>query len=118
VQFGYVLLAAYWTILVAELIGDKSTYTVTSLTLRFPAKCVLAGIAAGFAGKMLAAVLLGRLLLKMPAHWAAALSALAFFAAALLLWLRKPEPISSQPPHPGTWFRATAVSFTAGTSRS
>ena len=29
--FGYVFLISYWTVLVAELIGDKSIYTVASL---------------------------------------------------------------------------------------
>jgi putative Ca2+/H+ antiporter (TMEM165/GDT1 family) len=113
VQFGYVLLAAYWTILLAELIGDKTIYTVTSLTLRYRASWVFAGIGGGFAGKMLGAVLLGKLLLKMPPHWATAVSAVAFFAVAILLWLRKPEPMSNETPESGTWFRASAVSFTS-----
>src|ERR1700676_3574935 len=95
-QFGYVFFAAYWTILLAELIGDKSIYTVACLSLRFRARWGLAGIASAFACKMLAAVLLGKLLLKMPQHWATAVSAAAFFAAALFLWLRKPESIPRQ----------------------
>lgn len=35
--FGYVLLASYSTVLVAELIGDKSIHTVASLSLRLRA---------------------------------------------------------------------------------
>lgn len=112
-QFGYVFLAAYWTILVAELIGDKSIYTVACLTLRFRAKWVFAGIAAAVAGKMLAAVLLGKVLLKMPAHWTTAVSAIAFFTAAVFLWLRKAEPVARQDAEAGTWFRAAAVSFSS-----
>lgn len=38
--FGYVLLASYWTVLVAELIGDESIYTVASLSLRLRAGLV------------------------------------------------------------------------------
>lgn len=112
-QFGYVFLAAYWTILVAELIGDKSIYTVACLTLRFRAKWVFAGIAAAVAGKMLAAVLLGKVLLKMPAHWTTGVSAIAFFTAAVFLWLRKAEPVARQDAEAGTWFRAAAVSFSS-----
>ena len=112
-QFGYVFLAAYWTILVAELIGDKSIYTVACLTLRFRAKWVFAGIATAVAGKMLAAVLLGKVLLKMPAHWTTAVSSIAFFTAAVFLWLRKAEPVARQDAKAGTWFRAAAVSFSS-----
>jgi hypothetical protein len=36
--FGYIFLISYWTVLVAELIGDKSIYTVASLSLRFQAE--------------------------------------------------------------------------------
>lgn len=112
-QFGYVLVAAYWTILVAELIGDKSIYTVACLALRFRAKWVFLGIAAAVSGKMLAAVLLGKLLLRMPSHWATAVSAVAFFAAAIFLWLRKPESVAERDPVPETWLRAAAVSFSS-----
>jgi len=66
-HFGYVLVTSYWTVLVAELIGDKSIYTVASLTLRFRARPVLFGMTAAFGGKMLAAVLLGQLLMQLPA---------------------------------------------------
>jgi len=58
--FGYVFLITYWTVLVAELIGDKSIYTVASLSLRFRARVMLSGMFLAFGGKMLVAVLAGQ----------------------------------------------------------
>lgn len=34
-SFGYLVLVVYWTVLVAELVGDKTMYIVSSLALRF-----------------------------------------------------------------------------------
>ena len=107
----YIVLASYWTVLVAELIGDKAIYTVASLTLRFRARFVFTGIATAFAGKMLVAVLLGKLLLQMPPHWSAALSAVAFFGAATFIWFKQSEAISEQDPVARTWWRVTSVAF-------
>ena len=56
----YLLLATYGTVLLAELLGDKSFYTISSLTTRFRAVHVLGGISIAFAGKMLVAVMLGQ----------------------------------------------------------
>src|ERR1043165_8578232 len=98
VGFGYAFLAAYWTILVAELLGDKSIYTVASLSLRFRVGLVLLGMLAAFAGKMLVAVLLGRVLVEAPAQWTAAASALILFAAAAFIWFRGPEGGKSRSP--------------------
>jgi putative Ca2+/H+ antiporter (TMEM165/GDT1 family) len=62
--FGYVFLISYWTVLVAELIGDKSIYTVASLSLRFRARVMLSGMFLAFGGKMLVAVLAGQALVQ------------------------------------------------------
>lgn len=109
--FGYTLLLTYWTVLVAELIGDKSIYTVTSLSLRFRAGLVFCGMLVAFGGKMLVAVLLGRVLVQVPAHWAAALSASVFFLAAAFTWFRGPEEATALPPAPASWLRATLIPF-------
>src|SRR6185503_18691798 len=42
----YLLLVAYGTILVSELIGDKSIYTISSLTMRFHSLYVFCGFTA------------------------------------------------------------------------
>lgn len=107
-----VLLAAYWTVLLAELAGDKSIYTVTSLALRFRPASVFCGLTAAFMGKMLAAVLLGRTLLYLPSKWLTAASAGVFFATALSLWFRgsgrEPSRTLGR-----SWSNAVAVSFGA-----
>src|SRR5258705_12819956 len=87
--FGYVFLISYWTVLVAELIGDKSIYTVASLSLRFRARVMLSGMFLAFGGKMLGAVLAGQALVQVAAHWTAILSTFIFFTSAILIWLKK-----------------------------
>jgi len=111
--FGYVLLASYWTVLVAELIGDKSIYTVASLSLRLRAGLVLLGMLAAFGAKTLVAVLLGQSLAQAPARWTTALSALIFFSTALFIWFKKAEPVEARPLPATSWRRATLVPFAA-----
>jgi len=111
-QVGGVLLLAYWTILVAELVGDKSIYTVASLATRFAWWQVLAGISAAFALKMLVAVLLGNSLADLPGKWLALLSAVTFFATAAFFLSRSSEKPQTAPGQ-GHWPGAVAVSFAA-----
>jgi putative Ca2+/H+ antiporter (TMEM165/GDT1 family) len=111
-QFGGILLLAYWTILVAELVGDKSIYTIASLATRFAGWQVMVGIGAAFALKMLVAVLLGQSLSRISGTWLALSSAATFFATAAFLLFRPAES-----PEPGRsrshWPSAAAVSFAA-----
>jgi putative Ca2+/H+ antiporter (TMEM165/GDT1 family) len=106
------LLTTYGAVLVAELIGDKSLYTLSSLAARFRLGPILAGAAAAFVGKMLLAVVLGQALGTLPAAFVAALSAVTFFTMAAILWRKKPHepPAEVAPP---TWSRATLISFAA-----
>lgn len=107
------LLATYGTVLFAEMLGDKSIYTIGSLTTRFDYRFVLAGISLAFAGKMLAAVLVGHAIAQLPPALIAGVSAATFFATALVIWFRSPEQrISAQAPAP-RWRRAVVVSFAA-----
>jgi putative Ca2+/H+ antiporter (TMEM165/GDT1 family) len=111
-HFAGVLLLAYWTILFAELVGDKSLYTVASLSLRFAWWQVLTGIGAAFALKMLVAVLLGNSLAHLSGKWLALLSAATFFATSAFFLSRpsdKPRPAAGQ----GHWPGVAAVSFAA-----
>lgn len=107
----YIFLAAYWTVLVVELIGDKTIYTVTSLAVRFRAGLVFGAMTIAFGGKMFAAVLLGAALVQLPLKWAALLSAAVFFSAALVIWFRKPEQLPAEGTRTRNWSRATLVSF-------
>jgi putative Ca2+/H+ antiporter (TMEM165/GDT1 family) len=109
-QLGGVLLLTYWTVLVAEFVGDKSIYTVASLTLRLAWWQVLAGISVAFALKMLAAVLLGSSLAHISVKWLALLSAATFFATAAFFLFRpseEPQPLRKH------WPGAATVSFSA-----
>jgi putative Ca2+/H+ antiporter (TMEM165/GDT1 family) len=109
--FGSVVLVAFWTVLVAELVGDKSIYTIASLALRYRARVVITAITAAFACKMLAAVLLARLLVHLQSQWTDILSAVAFFLSAFFLWFKEPEPIPEERPVSPGWWRAAIVSF-------
>jgi Uncharacterized protein family UPF0016 len=84
--FGYLFLVFYWTVFIAELVGDKSIYTVSSLTLRFRPLVVFMGAFVAFAVKMLAAVLLGRFVVNLNYRWTDLVSACAFFVSAMLIW--------------------------------
>jgi putative Ca2+/H+ antiporter (TMEM165/GDT1 family) len=110
-RFGYVLVASYWTVLVAELIGDKSIYTVASLTLRFRARLVFLAMIAAFGAKMLAAVVFGGLLTQLPARLVTAASAAAFFGAGLFIWFRALESPTPEPVGQHRWPQAAIVAF-------
>jgi putative Ca2+/H+ antiporter (TMEM165/GDT1 family) len=105
-------LAAYWTVLAAEIIGDKSICTITSLASRYRCGGVFAGMAAAFGGKMLVAVALGNTMAMFPARWIAISSAITFFLAALFIQLRSPEtPVDTR--FPACWSSAPLVAFSA-----
>lgn len=110
VPAGYLLLT-YWTVLVAELVGDKTLYTVASLTLRFRAAVVLCGVVLALAGKMLVAVLLGTAIMRLQSGWADLVSASAFFFSAALIWLGEPEQQVPQPAPDTHWSKAGAAAF-------
>jgi putative Ca2+/H+ antiporter (TMEM165/GDT1 family) len=88
VSVAGVFAAVYWSVLVAELIGDKSIYTVTSLALRFPRRIVIAAIVVAYSVKMGCAVLLGGLLLRLPGRTLTLVSAVGFLAAAIAIVVR------------------------------
>ena len=93
-SFGSVALLTFSTVLVAELVGDKSIYTVTSLSLRYRPGVLFSAMAGAFAGKMLAAVLLAGLIIRIDSRWTGALSAAAFFLSAVFIWFKEPPDIS------------------------
>ena len=112
-QFWYVALAACWTVLMAELLGDRSIYTVSALTLRFRGRIVFCGLLAAFAGKMLVAVLLGSTIVRFQSRWTDLLSAGAFFLSSALIWFDEPpeaEPESGGRAH---WLRAAGICFSS-----
>jgi len=86
-----IVLTAYWTILVVELIGDKAIYTITSLASRYSLSRVYTGISIAFAAKILVAVLFAQLLLRVPVKISAGVSATIFFVTAAALWMKPLE---------------------------
>lgn len=95
--FGYLPLVAYWTVFIAELVVDKSIYTVSSLTLRFRPLVVIVAVVFAFALKMLAAVLLGRFVVQLNSRWTDLVSACAFFVSATLIWFGEHETSVAPP---------------------
>jgi putative Ca2+/H+ antiporter (TMEM165/GDT1 family) len=110
-RFDYVLLAAYWTVLIAELVGDKSIYTVSSLALRFRTSIVGGALVLAFAGKMLVAVLLGRAVVHLHFRWLNLVSAGAFFLSAMLIWFDEPKSEAAESAPDIHWARAAVICF-------
>jgi putative Ca2+/H+ antiporter (TMEM165/GDT1 family) len=108
------LFLSFWTILVSELICDKSIYTVMSLVMRFRAQWVYCGICAAFLGKMSIAVLFGRVLSRLPSFLLNGISAATFLFSAAWIWL-KSEKSTLGAPGGGclSWTSAVSVSFLA-----
>ena len=109
----YILLATYGTILLAELIGDKSIYTISSLAMRFRPLYVFCGFAAAFMIKMLLAVLLGRVIAELPASLVAITSTATFFFTALIIWFRKSDDKQKEHEHEKHFSRAALITFFA-----
>jgi Ca2+/H+ antiporter, TMEM165/GDT1 family len=110
-RFEYVVLLAFWTVLVAELVGDKSIYTISALSVRFRPAIVLGTMAVAFAGKMLAVVLLGKAIMRLDLRWADLLSGSAFLISAFLIWFDEPDKMRPITSSNIPWFRAVAICF-------
>jgi putative Ca2+/H+ antiporter (TMEM165/GDT1 family) len=108
---SYYLLLSYWTVLTAELVGDRSLGAVASLVLRFRPAIISCGLAAAFAAKMLVAVWLGSFLGLLPPGWISALSAATLFAAACATWWRTPPADHDGERLPPSWGGAALASF-------
>jgi putative Ca2+/H+ antiporter (TMEM165/GDT1 family) len=87
VDFQSIVLVAFWTVFLAELVGDKSLYALTSLALRYRLRVLYGAFAAASAGKMAIAVLLGSTLMRFQSRWTDVISAVAFFVSAILIWV-------------------------------
>jgi putative Ca2+/H+ antiporter (TMEM165/GDT1 family) len=99
-------------VLVAELVGDKTLYTLSALAARHRVVAVLLGAFVAFALKMLVASLFGEMLARLPRGWIAVASALTFYATAVQLYFkgrRTPEA----PEKPASTGRAVMLGFAA-----
>jgi putative Ca2+/H+ antiporter (TMEM165/GDT1 family) len=107
------LVLTYSTVLASELIGDKSIFTIASLSLRFRPAAVACGIAFAFMAKMGAAVLGGHLVAHLPVNWTSGLSAATLFATAICVWFKRQEtPAAALDVAPG-WGSGVSVAFSA-----
>lgn len=107
------LLATYGTVFLAELVGDKNLYTISTLTVRFKVWPVCCGIALAFSAKMLAAVLLGQAIAGLPSTLVTGASAVTFFTTGLIIWMKKPEGAPQRSVKRSYWSSALPVSFAA-----
>lgn len=110
-SFTAAVLLAFWAVLIAELVGDRSLYALASLALRFRGMVVLAAFTLASAMKMMAAVFLGRIIMRFPSHWTYVISAVAFFVSAILIWVDEPPEDTPQRSNGGGWFRGAMVCF-------
>jgi putative Ca2+/H+ antiporter (TMEM165/GDT1 family) len=107
----YLLLATYCTIFLTELIGDKTVYTISSLTMRFKARAVLCGFTLAFMGKMLGAVLIGQTISELPPTLVTLMSTATFFLTAFIIWRKKPETEAGENESHGSSSRAAWITF-------
>lgn len=98
VDFPSIVLVAFWTVSLAELVGDKSLYALTSLALRYRLRVLYSAFAAASAGKMAIAVLLGSTLMRFQSRWTDVISAVAFFISAILIWMGDRDEVSKPEP--------------------
>ena len=108
-----IFVAAYVTVLLTELAGDKAIYTISALATRYGGVPVLSGIIPAFTVKMLGAVLLGRVIAELPTRAVAAISAATLLGTAALLWYRDPSAVDTPEQAPNGPARGAVVSFGA-----
>jgi Ca2+/H+ antiporter, TMEM165/GDT1 family len=107
-----VLLATYATVLVLELLGDKTLYTISALATRYRPVPLLLGVTVAFMAKMAVAILLARVLRQLSTAMAAGISAATFFGMAVVLW-RKYSSDGSRGERTRPWHQITLLSFSA-----
>ena len=100
----------YGAVFAAEIVGDKLLYTTGVLATRYRAAPILCGMVAAFMAKMGVAVAVGKAISKLPPLVVASITAINFFAIAIVLW-RKPDQREEKKDHTNS--RAAMVSFAA-----
>jgi putative Ca2+/H+ antiporter (TMEM165/GDT1 family) len=105
---------AYIAVLLTEMVGDRSLYTIGSLATRFGASKVMCGIGCAFGLKMLVAVAVGEALGLLPAGVVRVLAVASLLGAAAAIWRETHE---KEGEHPAASRRGSAhpvlISFTA-----
>jgi Ca2+/H+ antiporter, TMEM165/GDT1 family len=107
------LLTVFAAVFVAELIGDKTLYTVGALTARHRTVPVFVGSALAASAKMFVAVMAGRLVASLPPLILSIISAVTFLGMAIAIWFKKPEDESKEPVPGQRFWKTAALAFAA-----
>jgi putative Ca2+/H+ antiporter (TMEM165/GDT1 family) len=107
------LVSVYVAVLGAEIVGDKTLYTVGSLAARHRVAPVVVGALAAAAVKMAAAVYLGELLARLPPRVIAIAGAATFAGLALSVWCQRSGPAVTRPIAVGRGWRVVLLAFVA-----
>ncbi len=107
------LFLTYGTILLSELLGDKSIYTISSLSMRFRPLYVFWGFTGAFMIKMLIAVLFGQLIAELPMSVVTITSSATFFLTALVILLKKGDAELAHREYENCFSKAALITFAA-----
>lgn len=86
-----ILVEAYITVLVVELAGDKTLYTVGVLATRYRPGPLAFGMLCALMTKVGVAVMLAHFLRQIPGPLLAAITTISFLTMAVVLWYRRPQ---------------------------
>jgi len=104
--------AAYGTVFVAEIVGDKLLYTTGVLAARYRTLPIMLGMSLAFMAKMAVAVVVGKAVSRLPPVLVATISALSFLGVAFALW-RKSDRRAETGKEEHRSSKAAMISFAA-----
>ena len=110
-SFAEVVFLAFWAVLIAELVGDRSIYALASLALRFRWGVVFLGYTIANAAKMAVAAVLAQAITHFQSRWTFIISAVAFFVSAVLIWVDEPHETERVDAKRQAWPRAAVICF-------
>ncbi len=97
-------------VLSAEVVGDKTLYSLGALSVRYRPSHLLCGAGVAVALKMLVAVALGAVLGRLPPTAVTLASAITFFCLAISLW-RSKNSTDSPESRPAAWHHGALAAF-------
>ena len=110
-SFAEVVFLAFWAVLIAELVGDRSIYALASLALRFRWGVVFLGYTIANVAKMAVAAALAHAITHFQSRWTYIISAVAFFVSAVLIWVDEPHETECVDAKRQAWPRAAVICF-------
>jgi putative Ca2+/H+ antiporter (TMEM165/GDT1 family) len=107
----WIFFTTWSMVLSAEIVGDKSLYTIGSLATRYWALPIFLGSAVAFMIKMLVAVLFASLLSRLPEWLVISLNAATFLSIAFILWFKLGEPKNDPHELNKSWIKIASTSM-------